>query len=151
MNNKRASPKRSPRRRGPRIERNTTKQIKLLEEFVKGKKTNTATIKSLHELYCPGKLNDKYAKEILDKLKKKELTEEEAERKLHFFLRLEHAFIPRNNNNKKRSPNNKKRSPNNNNNNNNNNKKKSPKNNNNNNNNNNNKNNNKKNKNNKNN
>ena len=95
MNNKKTSLKRSPRNH--KRERNTTKQIKLLEEFVKGKKTNAALVKSLHDLYCPGKLNDEYVKDILEKLKKKELTEEEAERKLHFFMRLEHKFVPRKN------------------------------------------------------
>ena len=104
---KRRSMRRSARKGGkrsfdkPRIERNTNKQMKVLDAFAAGKVTEAATIKALQELYCPTKLNLRYKKEVLDKLKAGELSKEEAERKLHFFLRLEHEFVPRNNANKK--------------------------------------------------
>lgn len=85
----------------PRVERNTTKSMKVLDAFVDGKLSEAMTVKALQELYCPTKLNTKYKKDVLDKLKKGELTKEEAERKLHFFVRLEHEFVPKNNANKR--------------------------------------------------
>lgn len=98
--------KNSFKRRGPN--RNTKIQIDVLDKFVDGKLSDAATIKSLQESYCPSiKLNLKYKKEVLDKLKKGELQKDEAERKLHFFSRLEHEFVPRNDKkNNNRKPNN---------------------------------------------
>lgn len=105
---KRSGGQRPPFKGKPRIERNTTKPMKVLDAFVDGKLSEAMTVKALQELYCPTKLNMTYKKDVLDKLKKGELSKEEAERKMHFFVRLEHDFVPKNNANKKRSNNNKK-------------------------------------------
>jgi hypothetical protein len=84
--------------------RDTKESMEILEKFTKGDKNANETIKDLHQIFLRSDLNDKYKKDILDKLKSGELTSEEAERKLHFFIRLEREFVSRNNSNKKPSP-----------------------------------------------
>lgn len=70
--------------------------IKILDEFLEGKVTLAKAVTELQDIYCPSKLNLTYKKEILELLKKGELQKEEAERKLRFFFRLPHEFIPKN-------------------------------------------------------
>lgn len=84
--------------------RDTKESMEILEKFTKGDKNANETIKDLQQIFLRSDLNDKYKKDILDKLKSGELTSEEAERKLHFFIRLEREFVSRNNSNKKPSP-----------------------------------------------
>lgn len=77
--------------------------IKILDEFSEGKITLAKAVTELQDIYCPSKLNLSYKKEVLESLKKGELQKDEAERKLRFFFRLPHEFVPKNkpNGNKK--------------------------------------------------
>lgn len=70
--------------------------IKILDEFTEGKITLAKAVTELQDIFCPSKLNLSYKKEVLEALKKGELPKDEAERKLRFFFRLPHEFIPKN-------------------------------------------------------
>ena len=103
--------KHSPSKKSKRFpNRNTKESMTILNKYVKGDiKNANDTIKHLEKVFLPTQLNLTYKKDILEQLKKGKLTAEEAERKLHFFVRLEREFVPRNNNKKSNEkPNNKK-------------------------------------------
>src|SRR3989304_2550867 len=78
-------------------QRDTTEAMKLIRSFVEDKLNEDQILEELHKVYFPSDLNLKYKKEILGKLKSKEYTEEEGERKLHWFFRLPYTYIEKTN------------------------------------------------------
>ena len=76
--------------------RNSSKAIEILNKFKNGSANSKNTIESLQKLYLPTNLNQKYIKEKLDKIQNNQLSVEDGERELHFLIRLEREYIPRN-------------------------------------------------------